>query len=285
MGALGRLEDGEVRIAVEATAFGARDVELAGALEVAGGGGVVGRVVDCGAAATEWRDRRVIAPRLVPCGECRFCRRGAPQGCPDRRELGASIDGGLAGEVVARGRWLSPADGELEVAAPTAAILGDDALLAYTFFCRAGVAPGEPAVVVGSGPRSAIAGAIAAAKGARVARAGEPKELDAIGDRDGFEARPWRVFALDGVADFLAWAPIPAGSTIAVIGAGAFPIAAAATVLTGELGHPDLLPELVALVARGDCDLDEIATWCERAELDARAPALIGAAKIPVVAA
>lgn len=283
MASLSALKDGEVRIAVEAAAFGPRDLELSGTNGVASGGGVVGRVVDCGAAATEWRGRRVIAPRLVPCGECLFCRRGAPQGCPDRRELGASIDGGLAGEVVARGRWLSPADGELEVAAPTAAILGDDALLAYTLYCRAGVTPGEPAVVVGRGPRSAITAAIAAAKGARVARTEVPKQLDSLGDCLGFETRPWRVFALDGAPDYLAWAPIPAGSTIAVSRGGAFPIAAAATVLTGGIGQPDLLPELVALVASGDCDLDEIATWCERAELEARAPELHSVGKIPVV--
>ena len=37
---------------------------------------IAGRVVATGAAATEWLGRRVLAPRLLTCGECARCRRG-----------------------------------------------------------------------------------------------------------------------------------------------------------------------------------------------------------------
>ena len=37
---------------------------------------VSGRVVAAGAAASEWMDKTVIVPAVLPCGECDLCRRG-----------------------------------------------------------------------------------------------------------------------------------------------------------------------------------------------------------------
>lgn len=268
----------DVSVAVEAAAFGVRDLELANPVP---GGSAVGVVADAGEAAAHWLDRRVVVPRLGPCGECRFCRRGAPAGCADRRELGGDRPGTLAPAVIARARWLAECDGALEVAAPGAAILGDDALVAYTLYCRIGVAAGEPVVCLGRGPRTALIAQIARAKGARVATV---ESLDAVeGDGfDGFDLRPWRIFALDG-GDVGA---VPAGSSVALaagarIDAGAV-ITGGGTILGGEHGHPDLLPELVALCARGDLDLDAV-TEVVPADPGAVAAALFERGRIPVV--
>jgi alcohol dehydrogenase len=275
------LADAEVRIAVEAVAFGRRDLDLAGVGE-APGGGVVGRVIATGAAATEWDGRRVALPRLLPCGECHFCRRAAPEGCPDRGELGASRPGGLAGEIRAPARWLAPADGELAVPAAAAAILGDDALLVYTLYCRAGVAPGEPAVILGAGPRSAIATAIAESRGARTARAAGVEDLADVAERDGFAARPWRLFVLDRDRpgpDLDAF--VPRGSTIAAAGPGSISVGPSLTAVTAELGHPDLLPELIALAAT-QLDLEGIALATAADDLAKAAAGAFAAGRIPV---
>ena len=271
------LDPSEVVVAVEAAAFGVRDRQLAGANTVPGGS-CVGVVVEAGSAAADWLERRVVVPRLGPCGECRFCRRGAPAGCADRGELGADRPGALAREVTARARWLAPADGDLEVPAPGAAILGDDALCAYTLYCRLGVAAGEPVVCIGAGPRTALAAQIAVAKGARVT------VVDAVEavDEEGFEDRPWRVFALDG-GQVGALPPgssvaLAAGATLDLTGA----IAGGFSIVAGEHGHPDLLPELVALAARGDLDLDAVVEVVD-GDPAAAAPELFARGLIPVV--
>jgi 6-hydroxycyclohex-1-ene-1-carbonyl-CoA dehydrogenase len=57
-------------------------VEVAGvALGADPNSEITGRVVATGAAASEWIDRPVLVPRLLPCGECVLCRRGRPAHC------------------------------------------------------------------------------------------------------------------------------------------------------------------------------------------------------------
>src|SRR5437868_12143487 len=45
---------------------------------------ICGRVVQAGAAAADWVGRRVVVPRVLPCGDCERCRRGRAATCLDR---------------------------------------------------------------------------------------------------------------------------------------------------------------------------------------------------------
>ena len=272
-----QLEPGDVSIRVEAAAFGVRDLAMIGRGHAVPGGGAVGLVIGAGIAAGEWLDRRVVAPRLGPCGECRFCRRGAVAGCPDRRELGVDRPGALADEVVVRARWLAPADGELEVDAPAGAICGDDGLVAYGLYCRVGVAAGDPVVCVGSGPRTALVAQIARAKGAVVA---EVTAVDQV-EGDQFADRPWQVFALDGGS----LGAVPPGSSVALAGGASIDLAATRSgglsIATGEHGHPDLLGELVALAARQQIDPAAVAEPID-GDIASAAAEVIGRGRIPI---
>ena len=216
----------------------------------------MGVVTATGEAATEWKDRRVIAPSLSSCGECDFCRRGAPQGCADAVRLDAALDRG--GEHEVRARYLAAADGELEVAGASAAVLGSDGLCAYAAFCVLGVAPAEPLVALGTGTRTELVKQIGHAKSAAV--------LDLDRARAEHGAKPWRAFALAADRTELGepLALLPAGSSLAVstLGGHALSVDAKSLVDRGITvsfigdGHPDLLPELVALAARRELDLD-----------------------------
>lgn len=272
------LDAGDVCVAIETAAYGTRDRAVAGRGHAIAGGSGVGVVVGAGVAAGEWLDRRVVIARLGPCGECHFCRRGAVAGCADARELGVDRPGTLAPEVTVRARWLAPADGELEIAAP-GAILGDDALVAYTLYCRVGVAAGDPVVCLGGGPRTALVAQIAAAKGARVAAVDDLGEVAG----DDFADRPWRIFALDGGAV----GAVPAGSSVA-LGDGASidlgaAMAAGVAVTGGEHGHPDLLPELVALARRGALDLEAVTEPVNDRPVAEVAGDILAAGRIPIV--
>jgi threonine dehydrogenase-like Zn-dependent dehydrogenase len=215
---------------------------------------ISGTVVEAGEAAREWLGRRVVVPRLLPCGDCEHCRRGRVAGCPSLASRGS-----LAATATVPARWLTSVEPPLwpeGVELWQLAALADAALAPYTALSRAGVGPSDRVLVVGDDARARFAVAIAKAKGAKL--------VD--GDIDGSGAIIVATAPHDW-ARALAAATAP-GSRVALLdgdGAAALPtdwpalVAAEAHVLGVVGGHPDLLPELVALVVRGQLVLDATA--------------------------
>src|SRR4051812_6752653 len=78
-------------------------------------GGVVASGAD--AAGDKLVGARVAINPLVSCGDCRQCRAGRSNVCPNRTLLGLHLDGGFAEEVVVAPSQLRPADGLSDVAA------------------------------------------------------------------------------------------------------------------------------------------------------------------------
>lgn len=259
-----------VRVRVESAAITANAVS------------VLGTAVEVGDAATEWLERRVVIPALTSCGECDFCRRGAPQGCADAKRLRPEIP--VPGHFEASARFLVAVDrigegapalaGESPLATSNSAVavLGSAGLTAYGAFCALGVAPGEPVVVVGDGTASALVRQIAKAKSAAVTTFGEACESLA--------SKPWRAFSLEATESdaALLLAALPAGSSVA-INPAAPGVNLSADSLAGRgisaffaaEGHPDLLPELVALAVRRELDLDAVVDRVPAAEASTEA--------------
>lgn len=244
--------DDDVVVAVEAASLGPR--ALAERAEVPGLA-AVGRVVETGPGARHLDGARVVVGPTQPCGDCDLCRRGAAPVCPAGRTLGIDAPGTLAERVVARARWVLPLGAELDVPGPTAALLGHEAALAYALYARAGVGPRDPTVVLGDGPVARLLAQILTAK-------------NAAPGGDGGGDRPRKIFAVDGTGVAEALAIAGPRATIAVAagaasGAGHGLDAALAREVTliGVAGaHPDLLPEIAALVVRGELDLAAAAT-------------------------
>jgi 6-hydroxycyclohex-1-ene-1-carbonyl-CoA dehydrogenase len=163
-------------------------IEVAGAaLGVEPGAEVAGRVVETGDAARDWMGRRVVVPRVLPCGDCERCRRGRTATCATR----APRDG-LSGRETVPARWLCSVEPPLWPAALSdgdlwqLAALADAAATPYGALVRLGVAPGELVVVIGGGTRGAFTVALARALGAHAvlvdsspARAARALELGA----------------------------------------------------------------------------------------------------------
>lgn len=221
-------------------------VEVAGAA-LGHASEISGTVVDAGEGAREWIGRRVVAPRLLPCGDCDHCRRGRVAACPSLPARGEP-----ARTQAVPARWLTSVEPPLWPEGAELwqlAALADAALAPYTALSRAGVGPSDRVLVVGHDARARFAAAIVTAKGATLAdRAGDGAIVVATRPRD------WA----------RALAAIAPGVTIALLdGDGAeaaatdWPrlVAAEAHVLGVVGGHPDLLPELVALVVRGQLPL------------------------------
>jgi D-arabinose 1-dehydrogenase-like Zn-dependent alcohol dehydrogenase len=248
---------------------------------------VAGTVVDAGAAAKEWLGRRVVVPRILSCGDCDGCRRGRVASCPSRRVRGA-----LERTQAVPARWLTsvepplwPEGGELwQLAA-----LADAALAPFTALSRAGVGPSDKVVVVGSDARAGFARAIVAAKGAALVD-GETTPDGAVvlaaGPRDwpralGRIAPGVTIALLDGTER-------AADGGAAAESAADLPrlVGAEAHVIGVVGGHPDLLPELVALVVRGQIRLADAVRRVSAADAhDARARYLAEGGPLPIVVA
>ena len=141
-------------------------------LPLALGHEISGRVVTAGAGAEAWLGRAVIVPAVLPCGECDLCRRGLTTICRSQKMPGNDIQGGFGSHIVVPARGLCPVDEQrLAKAGLTLAqvsIVADALTTPYQAVRRAGVEPGDLAVVVGAGGVGGYCVQVARAAGAQV---------------------------------------------------------------------------------------------------------------------
>jgi 6-hydroxycyclohex-1-ene-1-carbonyl-CoA dehydrogenase len=141
-------------------------------LPLALGHEISGHVVAAGEGAAAWMGRAVIVPAVLPCGECDLCRRGLATICRAQKMPGNDIQGGFGSHIVVPARGLCPVD-EARLAAagltlPQVSIVADALTTPYQAVRRAGVAPGDVAVVVGVGGVGGYCVQVARAFGAEV---------------------------------------------------------------------------------------------------------------------
>ena len=129
---------------------------------------VVGEVVSSGPGVTRFRpgDRVGVAWLGRTCGQCRWCRSGAENLCPDSRYTGWDDDGGYADFTTVRAdfAYRIPARFSDEDAAPLlcAGIIG------YRALRRAALPPGGRLGIYGFGASAHITAQVAIAQGAEV---------------------------------------------------------------------------------------------------------------------
>jgi propanol-preferring alcohol dehydrogenase len=177
---------GEVLVAVDACGVCRTDLHVvSGDLpvhtpSVVPGHEIVGHVVVAGPGVTDRQpgDRVGVAWLRGTCGECRYCRRGAENLCPQSRYTGWDADGGYAGYTTVRSDFTYdlPAGYSDTELAPLlcAGIIGYRALL------RAQLPEGGRLGIYGFGASAHLTAQVALAQGARVhvmTRAPQAREL------------------------------------------------------------------------------------------------------------
>jgi 6-hydroxycyclohex-1-ene-1-carbonyl-CoA dehydrogenase len=220
-------------------------------LPLALGHEISGRVVAAGAGAERWLGRAVIVPAVLPCGECDLCRRGLAPICRAQKMPGNDIQGGFASHIVVPGRGLCEVDeARLAGAGLTLAdvsIVADALTTPYQAVSRAGVQPGDLAIVVGAGGVGGYCVQVARAFGAKVvaidvdearlaaiaahgaslaidARAHDQKSIKAaiaaFARSEGLRATEWRIFECSGTpaGQLTAFGLLVHGATLAVVG-------------------------------------------------------------------
>ena len=225
-----------VRVAIEAVACGdpaAPD-----------GGGAVGQVVEAGEGAAHLLGRRVLVPAVDGCGECDRCRRALPFACAEGARPCAAAWGG---EATVRARWALPLDGGLDIPGPIAALAAGEAADAYALAARVGLAAGDRVRIHGAGPIAALARQVARLRGAREPEHGAPADKHIVGD----DVDLPRAIAEAGPGALVV---VRARGDVDASGAGGL-LARGGALIGVPHAHPDLLPEVAALVVKGELDL------------------------------
>ena len=290
---------GRVTVAIEAAAIDPWTRTPRGRV---GGVAAVGRVIATGDNASDWQDARVLVPSHAPCGECELCRRGGVVLCPDGEVVGVTGPGALATAMTAPTRWLVRLEEPLAIPGPAAAAIGGEVALAYALYTRLGIGPREPVMVWGDGALAALTVAILIAKGAPPVVATDDEALAAALPAGAIRCSAEAVAAVDAIAaagagrrprKLIVTDPARLGAALGAAGPRAVVAVAAHTLalpassapapfdlgraladeltLAGVIGcHPDLLPELAALIVRGDLDLAAYTEVIAVADLGAR---------------
>ncbi len=210
---------------------------------------VAGIVEAAGAGADGWLGRPVIVPAVWPCGRCDLCHAGRDTACQAQTMPGNHVHGGFATHLLAPADLVVPLDDGAEPPSDARelaelAVIADAVTTPYQALSRAGLAPGDLAIVIGVGGIGTFGVQLARALGAtvaaidvdpakleRAARLGarwtfNPTETDgrAIKQRllgeSGISTARWRIFEMSGTAagQELAWTLIPPAGTLAVVG-------------------------------------------------------------------
>lgn len=264
--------DGRVRVSVEGVALDELATTPVGQIP---GAAAVGVVVGVGRAAGEWLGARVLVPQCEPCGECEQCRRGGTSACPTGLIRGVTGAGTLVTHLTAATRWLVRLEGPLELTGFAVAALGGELGRAYALYARLGVGAREPTIVWGTDALARACAAILAAKGAPAVFAHGDTSVAELDDQLASHGhRPRKVIVTR--PELVARALAAAGSraTVVVAATPTLPprptidgttaeelhraLARECTVAGVGACHPDLVPELVALAARRELDLDAL---------------------------
>ena len=227
------------------------EITHAGRSKLALGSELIGQVIGAGPLAQDWIGRRVVVPRLLPCGECDACRRNAIGRCP----AAVGPEGLLSHRVVPARFLLDPINANER--SPVSLLALIDALSTpYSGLARAGLQAGDTLVCFGDDSRSQAIQPLAEYLSAKLASASTSAAVVArrLVATSPQEAALALSFALPGDVVVLLDGDIgsTAERTIPDVTAGDL------SVLTQGPVHPDLLPELDALVASGALDLAEV---------------------------
>ncbi|MBO8140775.1 MAG: alcohol dehydrogenase catalytic domain-containing protein [Firmicutes bacterium] len=139
-----------------------------------------GTVAKAGPGVTRFRPGdRVVPISVQGCLQCRDCRAGRTNRCPQRRVMGLSHDGAMAEFAIVREEYLLPVSEELPL---ETAALAEPLSVAVHAVARARLGPGDVAVVSGPGPIGLFCALVAQKWGAEVVLTGverdEPLRLE-----------------------------------------------------------------------------------------------------------
>ena len=141
-------------------------------LPVALGHEISGRVIGSGSGASQWQDKTVIVPAVIPCGSCDLCDRGHGTICRSQKSPGIDMHGGFASHISVPATGLCEVDAtrlaEVDMELADASVIADALTTPYQAVVQSELEPGDLAIVIGVGGVGGYAVQLAHAKAATV---------------------------------------------------------------------------------------------------------------------
>ncbi len=151
-------------------------VPIRTALPLTLGHEISGVVIATGSNVSDWQNKAVVVPAVMPCGTCDVCNREKGNICPTQKMPGNDIQGGFATHIVvpASGLCEVPTDanhqpkGAADISLPELAVLADAITTPYQSIIESGLTEADTAIFVGVGGVGGFGAQIAASFGASV---------------------------------------------------------------------------------------------------------------------
>ncbi len=139
-----------------------------------------GTIVEVGPEVNGWSvgDRVTTETYFYTCGECRSCRQGRRNLCPQRRSIGSKEDGAFARYLLTPASNLHRVPDELDL--ESAALTEPLACTVHGVLNTAGVRAGDNVAITGPGPIGLLALQLAKAAGATVAMIGTNQDAERL---------------------------------------------------------------------------------------------------------
>lgn len=118
----------------------------------------------------EWKNKNVIVPAVLPCGECELCKKGRGNICQNQLMPGNDFDGGFASHVIVPFKYLCPVPGKVleRYSLAQLAVIADAVTTPYQVIKKSGLEAGDFAIVIGVGGIGIYGALLTKILGARV---------------------------------------------------------------------------------------------------------------------
>lgn len=119
---------------------------------------------------SEWLNKKVIIPAVLPCGECELCKNDRSNICQKQLMPGNDFDGGFASHIKVPHKFLCPVDSNVleKYSLGQLAVIADAVSTPYQVIVKSGLKEGDFAIIIGVGGVGIYAALIAKIKGAKV---------------------------------------------------------------------------------------------------------------------
>ena len=244
---------------------------------------------------SDWLNKKVIIPAVLPCGECDLCKKGRSNVCRNQLMPGNDFHGGFASHIVVPSRFLCPVSENVLRKYPLEqlAVIADAISTPYQVVKKSELEKGDFAIVIGVGGVGIYGAQIAKIFGAKVLALDVSDEKLEIARQNNIDATlnirnldiktikdkvkdiakelgapkfGWKIFEMSGTKNGqeLAFNLITHASTLSIVGFTMDKIEvrlsnlmAFDAKLIGTWGcMPELYPEVVELVASDKLKID-----------------------------
>ena len=139
---------------------------------------------------TEWLNKKVIIPAVLPCGECELCKKGRSNICQNQLMPGNDFDGGFASHIIVPYKYLCPVPAQVleKYSLEQLSVIADAVTTPYQVIQKSELEAGDFVISIGVGGVGIYGALIAKIMGAKVLALDIDDEKLMIAKNNGIDA-------------------------------------------------------------------------------------------------